>query len=502
MDLILKNALIPQGDRKVASNILVKDGKIAGYLDSVDGISAKETMDVKGNLVVPGCIDPHTHFMDPGFEHRENFSTGSRSAAAGGVTTFIDMPCCSKPSVRSAESFHQKHDPIKNKAYVDYAFWGGATGEDVREGWLDNVYPQVDEGVVAFKVYMTPSVPTFPRVEDAEMLEIFNEVAKTGLPIGVHAENYNICTFYSNKLEAEGRTDGPAWAQARMALAEKVAIELTISMAEATGARLHIVHMSTKEGVKLVREAKARGVKVTAETCPHYLVLNAQEAMTERGSFAKIAPPLRETEDNIVHWQGLADGTIDFVGTDHAPYEIETEKDAEGSTIWNTFPGIPGVETMVPILVSEGLNKGRLSLSRFIEVTSRNAAIHYGIYPKKGSMELGSDADFTIIDLDREYTIDEKKSETMAKYNPLHGMELKGKPVQTIVRGQLIYDEDNGGIVGDVGYGEYVKRQSIQRLDRGIKFENYEEGWKEAEDAYRVEQALSSSVELGEKLNK
>src|SRR5699024_2055262 len=164
-------------------------------------------------------------------------------------------PYCSKPAVRSAESFHQKHDPIKNKAYVDYAFWGGMTGEDVREGLLDNIYPQIDEGVVAFKVYMTPSVPTFPRVSDAEMLEIFSKIAPTGMPIGVHAENYNICTFYAEKLEKEGRLDGPAWAEARMALAEKLAIELTISMAEATGARLHIVHMSTKEGVELVRTA-------------------------------------------------------------------------------------------------------------------------------------------------------------------------------------------------------------------------------------------------------
>ena len=377
MDLIVKNALIPQGDRKVKTDILVNDGKIVGFTTMADHLDAKQVIDVKENLVVPGCIDPHTHFMDPGFTHRETFTTGTRSAAAGGVTTIIDMPCCSKPSVRDGESFFKKMDPIRDQAYIDYCFWGGMTGEDVREGWLDNIYPQIEQGVVAFKVYMTPSVPTFPRVSDAEMLEIFNKIAPTGLPIGVHAENYNICTFYTEKIKKEGRMDGPAWAEARMALAEKVAIELVISFAEATGARAHIVHMSTKEGVKLVREAKKRGVKITAETCPHYLVLNAQESMTERGTFAKIAPPLREKEDNIVHWQGLADGTIDFVGTDHAPYEIATEKAAADSTIWNSFPGIPGVETMVPILVSEGLNKGRLSLSRFVEVTSKNAAIHY-----------------------------------------------------------------------------------------------------------------------------
>ncbi|GIN21765.1 MAG TPA: allantoinase AllB [Bacillus bacterium] len=490
MDLILKNALIPQGDRKVKTNILVDNGKIVGFTSALNGLSADRVIDIKENLVVPGCIDPHTHFMDPGFTHRETFTTGTRSAAAGGVTTHIDMPCCSKPSVRDAESFHKKLAPLKDQAYIDFAFWGGMTGEDVREGLLDNIHPQIDEGVVAFKVYMTPSVPTFPKVSDAEMLEIFSHIAPTGMPIGVHAENYDICTFYSEKLKKEGRLDGPAWAEARMALAEKTAIQLIISFAEATGARVHVVHMSTKEGVELVRAAKKRGVKVTAETCPHYLMLNAEDSMSERGTFAKIAPPLREKEDNIVHWQGLADGTIDFVGTDHAPYEIATEKDAPDSTIWNSFPGIPGVETMVPILVSEGLNKGRLSLSRFVEVTSRNAAIHFGIYPKKGALEIGSDADFTVIDLEREYTIDEQKTESMAKYNPLHGLQLKGKPIQTIVRGRVVYDEDNGGIVGEAGYGQYVKRQAIQSLERVIKYETYEEGAKEAEAKPRVEKAL------------
>lgn len=470
MDLILKNANIPQGGRQVLTNILVDGGKIVGFTNVINGLQADRVIDVNGKLVVPGCIDPHTHFMDPGFTHRETFATGSMSAAAGGLTTIIDMPCCSKPSVRDGESLYAKLNPIKDKAYIDFCFWGGMTGEDAREGWLDNVWPQVEEGVVSFKVYMTPSVPTFPKVSDAEMLDIFYKVAETGLPVGVHAENYDICTYFTEKLKKQGRMDGPAWAEARMSLAEKVAIELIISFAEETGARVHVVHMSTKEGAHVVREAKKRGVKVTAETCPHYLMLNAQESMTKYGTFAKIAPPLRGKEDNEVHWQALADGTIDFVGTDHAPYEIPTEKAAPDSDIWNSFPGIPGVETMVPILVSEGLNKGRLSLSRFVEVTSRNAAIHYGIYPKKGALEIGSDADFTVIDLEREWVIDQEKTYSMAKYNPLHGIQLKGKPVQTIVRGTVVYDEEAGGIVGQPGYGQFVRRQSIQQLDRTLKY--------------------------------
>lgn len=475
MDLILKNANIPQGDRQVLTNILVQDGKIAGFVNDISSMIANKVIDMNGKLVVPGCIDPHTHFMDPGFTHRETFATGSKSAAAGGLTMVIDMPCCSKPSVRDQSSFQNKLNAVKDQSFVDFAFWGGMTGEDAREGWLDNIYPQMDEGVCAFKVYMTPSVPTFPKVSDGEMLEIFRKIAPTGMPIGVHAENYDICTFNTEKLKNEGRLDGPAWAEARNSLAEKVAIELIISFAEATDARVHVVHMTSKEGVELVRAAKKRGVKVTSETCPHYLMLNAQESMTERGTFAKIAPPLRGKEDNAAHWQALADGTIDFVGTDHAPYEIATEKDAPNSDIWNSFPGIPGVETMVPILVSEGLNKGRLSLSRFVEVTSRNAAIHFGVYPKKGSMEIGSDADFTVIDLEREWVIDEQKTESMAKYNPLHGIELKGKPVQTIVRGEVVYDDAEGGIVGKAGYGEFVKRQSIQRLERELRYETYKE---------------------------
>ncbi|MDQ0252885.1 allantoinase [Evansella vedderi] len=470
MDLILKNANIPQGDRQVLTNILVDEGKIVGISNSVDFSQAKEVIDVKGNLVVPGCIDPHVHFMDPGFTHRETFATGTISSAVGGLTTVIDMPCCSVPSVRDGESFYSKLNAIKDQAYIDFALRGGMTGEDVREGWLDNVWPQVEAGVVAFKVYMTPSVPTFPKVTDAEMLEIFHKVAETGLPMGVHAENYDICSFNTEKLKKQGRKDSVAWAEARSAIAEKVAIELIISFAEETGARAHIVHMSTKEGVHLVREAKKRGLKVTSETCPHYLVLNAEESMTEHGTLAKIAPPLRGKEDNEAFWEGIRDGTIDWVGTDHAPYEVATEKCAPDSDIWNSFPGIPGVETMVPVLVSEGLNKGRISLSQFVDITSRKAAIHYGIYPKKGAMEIGSDADFTVIDLEHEWVLDQEKTHTMAKYTPFHGMQLKGRPVKTIIRGNVVYDYDNGGIVGKAGFGEYVPRQSIQVLDRVLKY--------------------------------
>jgi dihydropyrimidinase/allantoinase len=362
-----------------------------------------------------------------------------------------------------------KLNAIKEKAIVDYAMWGGVTGEDVRNNWLHHVKAQAEYGVCAFKVYMTPSVPTYPRVTDPEMLEAFKAVAATGLPIGIHAENFAMCDFYVQKFREEGRLDSQAWAEARLALAEKAAIQLGISFAEYTGARLHIVHMSTGVGAELVGEAKKRGISVTSETCPHYLVLNYQEAMGSFGSFAKIAPPLRTKADNEIQWKALADGRIDFVATDHAPYEVPTEKAAPGMNIWTSFPGIPGVETMVPVIVSEGYNKGRITLERMVEVLCKNPAVHYGLYPKKGSLEIGADADFTIIDLNREWEIKQEEMVTMAKYSPLHGLKLKGKPVKTIVRGQVVY-EDGKGIVGKPGYGQFVRRQTISRLERKLEF--------------------------------
>lgn len=483
-DVVIKNARIPQGDDTVLTNILVKDEKIAGFVERLDGIEAKEVIDAGGHLTLPGCIDSHVHFMYQGFPHRENFLTGSAAAARGGITTVVDMPCCSVPSVRSVRQLKLKKELVAPQALVDYAFWGGVTGEDVRNGWLHNVKEQAEEGVVAFKAYMTPSVPTFPRVTDPEMYEAFVAVAETGLPIGIHAENFAMCDYFVKKLQREGRMDGPAWAEARMELAEKVAIELGISFSEATGARLHIVHMSTGIGAKLVGEAKKRGLDVTSETCPHYLTLNYEESMTKYGPLAKIAPPLRTKKDNELLWEGLNNGSVDFIGTDHAPYEIESEKLKRGMNIWTAFPGIPGVETMVPILVSEGYNKGRISLSKLVEILSTNAAKHYGLYPKKGAMFIGSDADFTIIDLNKRWTVDPKTQASMCGYTPFEGMELKGKVVKTIVRGHLVYEDVEESTLKELSDKEL--QEIVHEYPKGVR-ERYADIFEEFPSLYSKE---------------
>lgn len=498
-DLIVINARIPQGDNTTLTNILVKDEKIAGFVDIIEGIEAKEIIDAEGHLTLPGCIDSHTHFMYQGFPHRENFLTGTAAAAAGGITTVIDMPCCSVPSARSVEQLKLKLDLVEPQALVDYAMWGGVTGEDVREGWLHNVQEQADFGVVAFKAYMTPSVPTFPRVTDPEMYESFKAVAKTGLPIGIHAENYAMCDYYVKQFSREKRMDGPAWAEARMELAEKVAIELGISFAEDTGARLHIVHMSTGIGAKLVGEAKKRGLNVTSESCPHYLTLNYQDAMTKFGALAKIAPPLRTKRDNEEQWEGIKNGSIDFIATDHAPYEIESEKARKGMNIWTAFPGIPGVETMVPVIVSEGYNKGRISLSKLVEILSTNAAKHYGLYPKKGAMHIGSDADFTIIDLNKKWTIDPKQQASMCGYTPLEGMELQGKVAKTIVRGHLVYkDVDESTLTG---LTDEELQRIVHNFPEGIE-EKYADLFNKFPQLHSAEYEKSYRIEHPEVIDK
>jgi len=227
-----------------------------------------------------------------------------------------------------------------------------------------------------------------------------------------------------------------------------------------------------------------RGLDVTSETCPHYLTLNYQEAMTKYGPLAKIAPPLRTKKDNEEIWEGLANGSDDFIATDHATYEIESEKHKKGMNIWTSFPGIPGVETMVPILVSEGYNKGRISLSKLVDILSTNAAKHYGIYPKKGAMHIGSDADFTIINLDKRWTIDPKKQASMCGYLPLEGMELKGKVAKTIVRGHLVYKDVDESILAELSDGELQK--IVHNYPEGVE-ERYSEIFEEFPNLYSKE---------------
>jgi len=436
VDLVIKNGKIvtPQGIHE-GDDIAIENGKIVAIDRQGSFPEAKEVIDAAGKYVLPGIIDVHVHFREPGYTYKEDFETGSMAAAAGGVTTVFDMPN-NKPFITTVEAYKQKLELIKDKAYVDYGLIAAVVGNSIQE------IPKLAEaGINAFKIFMGATVGGVPAPDDGGMLEAFRLVAETGLRIGVHAENNQIMDFFTAKLKKAGRTDPLAHVEARPNVAEAEAIQRAILFAAETGCKLHIYHMSSKEGVGLVKEAKAKGIQVSAETGPHYLLLDCNY-MKKVGSILKMNPPVRSQENGEALWQGLLEGTVEVIATDHSPH---TEEEKIKDNIWDAIPGFTGVETSVPLMLTQ-VNEGKLSLTAYVKAASESPAKLFNIYPKKGAIQVGSDADFTIVDMEKEGIISSEKLHSKTKVTPFDGWKVKGLPVYTIVRGKVVMK--NGEIVG------------------------------------------------------
>lgn len=453
--LRIKNARIVENDQLKTVNIYIEKGKIKDIVPGDEALLlVKKEIDAKGNVVFPGFIDPHVHFDDPGFTEREDFETGTRSAAAGGITTIIDMPCTSIPPVTNGPNFDYKLNIVKPKAYVDFAFWGGVTPEQVESGeYRKSLKELKDRGIVGIKFYTISGMELYPRMPLPDMDKAFRVLKDLELVCAIHAEDYYLVDYYSHLMQEMGREDPESWSQGRTYEAEPEAIWSVVGITEKVGNKLHIVHLSTKEGLKVIRWAKTQGLNVSTETCPQYLVFTAED-FKKMGSILKIAPPLRQEEDREELWRGLKDGSIDFICTDHAAGKYPEEKSSPN--IWKNYAGIPGTQLAVSIMVHYGYHEGRLSLSEIQKLMSENAAKRYGLYPQKGRIEVGSDADFTIVDLDKEWIVDPSKLESKGKYSPFAGKTLKGKIYMTILRGKLVYKDDEG-VIGEKGFGELVK---------------------------------------------
>jgi len=417
-------------------------------------LPAEKEISVKGNIVFPGFIDPHVHFDDPGFTEREDFETGTRSAAAGGITAIIDMPCTSIPPVTNGKNFDYKLNIVKPKAYVDFAFWGGVTPEQVESGkYKESLKELKDRGIVGVKFYTISGMELYPRMSIPDMDKVFRLMKELNLVCAVHAEDYYLVDYYSHLMLEMGREDPESWSEGRTYEAEPEAIWSVVGITKKVGNKLHIVHLSTKEGLNIIRWAKAHRLNVSTETCPQYLVFTTED-FKKLGSVLKIAPPLRKEEDREELWKGLKDGSIDFICTDHAAGKYPEEKSSPN--IWENYAGIPGTQLIVPAMLYHGYQKGRLSLAEIQKLMSENTAKRYGLYPQKGAIQIGSDADFSVVDLDKEWTVEPSRLESKGKYSPFTGKIFKGKIYMTIVRGEIIYRECEG-IVGKRGYGEFVK---------------------------------------------
>lgn len=456
-DLVIKNARVFISDNLVRCGLSINEGVIHSIASSSNLPQADLTIDADGKIVLPGAIDVHVHFRDPGRTEREDFTTGTSSAACGGVTTIIDMPS-QKPYVSDVEALKTKLNAIKGKALIDYALYGGVDAEKFQE--ISNL---AEQGVVGYKVLMGLQTGFYPMLaEDDILLEAFTEIAKTGLVASLHAENWQIIRYYTGVIKRAGRKDPVSHAESRPHIAEIDAIARLILLAKETGLKLHIAHMSTSGGSDLVRSAKQAGISVTAETCPHYLLLT-QEDMKKHGPYGKMNPPLRFSSDNEGLWNGLNDGTVDIICTDHAP-QTPDEKEPGWDDIWACKGGIIGVETMLPLILSQ-VNSGRISLNRASCTMSANPAKIFGLYPKKGAIQVGSDADLVIVDPKKEMTIEEDKLHTKTKKTAFAGRKLSGVPIMTIVRGYVVAED--GEVVGKPGFGQWLKGTDMPKQSRG-----------------------------------
>jgi allantoinase len=404
-------------------------------------------LDLEGRWVLPGVVDGHVHFDEPGFTHRESFSSGTIAAAAGGVTTVLDMPCTSMPPVTDVASFDRKLKVIASHATVDFALWGGVRGngfstEHVRAA-MQGLY---SSGVRSIKTYLVSGMPSFEDLTASQLQEVMSIAADIGLTVGVHAEDRAMVLQGTEREMAAPDRDSPAaYGRARSAEAEARGIATCIELAEKTHARVHIVHVACGEGVRLIRAARARGVALTAETCPHFLAFTGEDLL-RMGSVLKTAPVVKSEQDREALWEGLADGTIDMVATDHAPGQWPAEK--QTGSIWTDYGGVPGVELMLPFLLSEGVGKGRIGLERAIDVLSAMPARIHGLAGRKGSLLPGMDADLVVVDPERTWKVQADQLLTRQKYTPFEGAEFRGMVLRTFVRGKEVFERGRG-IVGE-----------------------------------------------------
>jgi len=454
--IVITNATISKGKENEtdACHIVVEGERIKEILPLTSKYpSDADIIDAKGLLVLPGAIDPHVHFNTPGFTEREDFETGTRSAAAGGVTTVIDMPDTSVPSVTDKKNLDVKLSVIEKMAVVDFALWGGVSGNAYRAGtWQKAMQDLRQSGVVGFKCYLISGMAEFVHLMPLDLIEVMRFAKEIGVLVGLHAEDREMVVSRQAQMQTAGRRDPLAYYEARKDPAEENGVKQVMAIARETNASVHVVHVGSGAAAAVIAEAKKDGFDVTGETCAHYLEFNNGD-FEKLGSVLKTAPVVKTRKDNELLWDALKLGVLDFFASDHAPC---LKKDKETGSIWTDYGGISGTELLLTYAFSEGYLKGKFTLARLIEVTSKNAAKRFGLYPRKGEITVGSDADIVFIDPKKKWKVIGEKFESKGKLTPFEGKEFTGKVVRTMVRGQTVY-EDGKGIVAKAGTGRWIR---------------------------------------------
>ncbi len=460
-DTIIRGGTVATASDTFTCDVGITDGRIATLGHDLG--AARQVIDATGRLVLPGGIDSHVHIAQPsgpGIVMADDFESGTRAAAFGGNTTLL--PFCMQErgqSLRQAViDYHAKAD---GNCYVDVSFH--LIISDPTEQVLGQELPAlIKDGYSSFKVFMTYEDLA---LSDRQILEVMSVARETGALVMVHAENFDAIRFLTDRLERAGKTAPHYHGASRPIPVEREATHRAIALAELIDVPVMIVHVSNREAMEEIRRAQQRGLKVFGETCPQYLVLTEKdmEGLNMEGTKYVCSPPPRDAASQVACWEGLQQGVFSVFSSDHCPFRYDTTGKLvpKGRTSFRWVPnGIPGVETRLPILFSEGVVKGRIDLNRFVALSATNHAKTYGLYPRKGTIAVGSDADIAIWDPTREVTIGQDILHHGADYTPYEGLRVTGWPVTILVRGEVVVVD--GELVGRKGAGQHLAREASQ----------------------------------------
>ncbi|WP_432646297.1 allantoinase AllB [Mitsuokella sp.] len=446
-DLLVKNGQFVTPSGIVHKHMAVKDGRIAGFLDEKDKAEAQKIVDAKNNFVLPGVVDEHTHFDEPGYAEWEDFYHGSRAAAKGGVTTILDMPLNNVPPVTSAVRLQKKAAIASGKSYIDYGLWGALIRTNKKD-----LLGLAEVGAIAYKSFMCDAGPDYTDLNLEEIADRLSYLKTWHGLAGFHCEDYQMLKEAEEDCLKQGKTSRQDYLNVHSVASEKKAVADLIRIVQKTGTKAHICHVSHPEVAALVAEAKKNGIAVTAETCPQYLLLNEEDYL-KRGGIFKCSPPLRSEEARKKLWQYVADGTIDAVASDYSPCTLERKDESGPKGAFGAWGGLSGVQTTLQGFWNLAVEEHGASPLLVAKVLAENPARIFGLWGRKGALLPGFDADFVFLDAERGWEIKAKQLEYLNKFSAFVGLQGTGLPVATYLRGRCIYED---GVFPEKPQGRFV----------------------------------------------
>jgi dihydroorotase len=451
-DLIVRNGTVVNSAGRRSADIGVRAGRFV-TLEAAGSLRGRSghVFDATGLHVLPGLIDGHVHFREPGLERKEDWLTGSRAAVMGGITSVLEMPNTIPPTA-GVEEAREKAQLADQKAYCDFGLFG-LLGPDN----LDRLPALVRSGlIVGLKAFLGPTTGGLAAPSDEQLLVALDLAREAGLRVAFHAEDAATIAAAEGKLRGDGRSDLLAHLHSRPVVAELSAIERVGSLLAQSGARGHILHLSSAEGARAVDRLRAVGIDLTCEVSAHHCLLSAADY--ERvGGLLKCNPPVRDAEEGHALLTALAEGRIDCIASDHAPHAPSDKAAADG---WGVAAGIAGVETTLALLLTHGVHGGRFSLEQLVLAYAERPAQAWGLWPDKGAIEIGSDADLTVVDLERRSVIRSDQLHGRHQLTPFDGWAARGWPVATIVRGRVVMQD--GELLAQPGWGQRVEGGSLR----------------------------------------